>query len=125
MAAQGIIDKKGHKRDICPFLTTMPWAGNKYCGIEILLQPRVLYKKKGHKRDICPFLPTLHWAIIKYCGRSQGGSKVPVVTLCGCPGHYRGKGTYVPFVPFGQLCLGQTKTGKMISAGSKVHAEMF
>ena len=30
--AQGIIDKKGHKRDICPFLTTMPWAGNKYCG---------------------------------------------------------------------------------------------
>ena len=93
--------------------------------IEILLQPRALYKKKGHKRDICPFLPTLHWAIIKYCGRSQGGSKVPVVTLCGCPGHYRGKGTYVPFVPFGQLCLGQTKTGKMISAGSKVHAEMF
>ena len=58
--------------------------------IEILLQPRALYKKKGHKRDICPFLPTLHWAIIKYCGRSQGGSKVPVVTLCGCPGHYRG-----------------------------------
>ena len=56
--------------------------------IEILLQPRALYKKKGHKRDICPFLPTLHWAIIKYCGRSQGGSKVPVVTLCGCPGHY-------------------------------------
>ena len=32
VAAQGIIDKKGHKRDICPFLTTMPWAGNKYCG---------------------------------------------------------------------------------------------
>ena len=25
------------------------------------------------------------------------------MTLCGCPGHYRGKGTYVPFVPFGQL----------------------
>ena len=68
--------------------------------------------KKGHKRDIRPFLPTLHWARIKYCGRSQGGSNDPVVTLCGCPGHYRGKGTYVPFVPFGQLCLGQTKTGK-------------
>ena len=80
------------------------------------------YIKKGHKRDICPFLPTLHWARIKYCGRTQGGSKVTVVTLCGCPGHYRGKGTYVPFVPFGQLCLGQTKTRKMISAES---AEMF
>ena len=81
--------------------------------------------KKEHKRDIRPLLPTLHWARIKYCGRSQGGSNVPVVTLCGCPGHYRGKGTYVPFVPFGQLYLGQTKTGKMISAGSKVQAEMF
>ena len=89
---------------------------------EILVQPRALYKK-GHKRDICPFLPTLHcMARIKYCGRTQGGSKVTVVTLCGCPGHYRGKGTYFPFVPFGQLCLGQTKTRKMISAES---AEMF
>ena len=76
--------------------------------IEILLQPRTLYKKKGHKRDICPFLPTLHWARIKYCGRTQGGSKVTVVTLCGCPGHYRQKrdikGTYVPFC---QPCTGQ------------------
>ena len=51
------------------------------------------YIKKGHKRDICPFLPTLHWARIKYCGRTQGGSKVTVVTLCGCSGHYRQKGT--------------------------------
>ena len=59
---------------------------------EILVQPRELYKK-GHKRDICPFMPTLHWARIKYCGRTQGGSKVTVVTLCGCPGHYRQKGT--------------------------------
>ena len=34
------------------------------------------------------------------------------MTLCGCPGHYRGKGTYVPFVPFGQLCLGADKNKK-------------
>ena len=58
------------------------------------------YIKKGHKRDICPFLPTLLWARIKYCGRTQGGSKVTVVTLCGCPGHYRQKGHKRDIRPF-------------------------
>ena len=55
MAAQGIIDKKGHKRDICPFLTTIcPGQEINIVGgarevkghlFEILVQPRALYKK--------------------------------------------------------------------------------
>ena len=59
MADLGIIEEKGHK------------------GTQ-----DIIYKRDILSPFYVPFCQTLPWARIKYCGRSQGGSKVPVVTYC-------------------------------------------
>ena len=56
---------------------------------EILVQPRELYKKGTY----VPFCQPCTGQELNIVGGLREVQSFSVVTLCGCPGHYRQKGT--------------------------------